>query len=41
MDGRGRCRDNAWIERFHGVRLKQSMSYLNPHDTADALRFGI
>jgi putative transposase len=40
MDGRGRCRDNAWIERFWRT-LKTEYVYLNPHDTAEALRFGI
>lgn len=40
MDGRGRCRDNAWIERFWRT-LKTEYVYLNPLDNATDLRAGI
>lgn len=40
MDGRGRCRDNAWIERFWWT-LKHEYVYLNPQDKAADLRDGI
>lgn len=40
MDGRGRCRDNAWIERFWRT-LKTEYVYLNPHDNASDMRDGI
>lgn len=40
MDGRGRCRDNWWIERFWRT-LKTEYVYLNPHDTVGAMRLGI
>ena len=29
MDGRGRCKDNIWIERFWRT-IKQELIYLNP-----------
>ena len=31
MDGRGRCKDNIWIERFWRT-IKQELIYLNPAD---------
>lgn len=40
MDGRGRCKDNIWIERFWRT-VKQEYIYLNPSDTVDELRRGI
>lgn len=40
MDGRGRCKDNIWIERFWRT-VKQEYIYLNPADTVDELRRGI
>lgn len=40
MDGRGRCRDNAWIERFWRT-LKREYVYLNLHDKASDMRSGI
>lgn len=40
MDGRGRCKDNIWIERFWRT-IKQEWIYLNPADTVDELRRGI
>lgn len=39
MDGRGRCKDNIWIERFWRT-IKQEYVYLNPTDVAK-LRSGI
>lgn len=40
MDGRGRCKDNIWIERFWRT-IKQDYIYLNPADDASELRNGI
>ena len=40
MDGRGRCKDNIWIERFWRT-IKQEYIYLNPADSVDELREGI
>jgi Transposase and inactivated derivatives len=40
MDGRGRCKDNIWIERFWRS-VKQEYVYLNPTDDVDELRNGI
>jgi putative transposase len=40
MDGRGRCRDNIWIERFWRT-IKQEYIYLNPADNGHELREGI
>ncbi len=40
MDGRGRCKDNIWIERFWRT-IKQEHIYLNPADTEEKLRQGI
>ena len=40
MDGRGRCRDNAWIERFWHT-LKMEYVYLHPHSTVADMRRGI
>ena len=40
MDGRGRCKDNIWIERFWRT-IKQEYVYINPADTVDELRSGI
>lgn len=40
MDGRGRCRDNAWIERFWHT-LKMEYVYLHPHTTVADMRHGI
>jgi len=40
MDGRRRCLDNVWIERFWRT-LKREYVYLNPVDTAAELRSGI
>lgn len=40
MDGRGRCRDNAWIERFWRT-LKTEYVYLNPWSEAALMRDGI
>ena len=40
MDGRGRCKDNIWIERFWRT-IKQEWVYLNPADTVEELRRGI
>ena len=40
MDGRGRCKDNIWIERFWRT-VKQEYVYINPADTVDELRGGI
>lgn len=37
MDGRGRCKDNIWIERFWRS-LKRECVYLNPVDTASQMR---
>lgn len=40
MDGRGRAKDNIWIERFWRT-LKMEYIYLNPADSVPALRDGI
>lgn len=40
MDGRGRCRDNAWIERFWRS-LKEEYVYMNPENDGPAMREGI
>ncbi len=40
MDGRRRCLDNVWIERFWRT-LKREYIYLNPEDNVIALRNGI
>ena len=40
MDGKGRCKDNIWIERFWRS-IKQEYIYLNPADTVLELRQGI
>lgn len=40
MDGRGRCKDNIWIERFWRS-LKQEYIYLNPEDNVNNLRNGV
>ena len=40
MDGKGRCKDNIWIERFwHTIKMEHV--YLNPADTVAELRDGI
>ncbi|MBR8728960.1 hypothetical protein IX332_000268 [Porphyromonas levii] len=40
MDGKGRCKDNIWIERFWRS-IKQEHIYLNPVDIVSELRQGI
>lgn len=40
MDGRARCLDNVWIERFWRT-IKREYVYLNPESTVRALRNGI
>ena len=40
MDGRGRAKDNIWIERFWRT-IKREYIYLNPCDNAIELRKGI
>lgn len=40
MDGRARCLDNIWIERFWRT-IKREYIYLNPEDNAANLRSGI
>ena len=40
MDGRGRCKDNLWVERFWRT-IKQEYIYLNPADDGYELREGI
>ena len=40
MDGRGRAKDNIWIERFWRT-IKREYIYLNPCDNATELRKGI
>lgn len=40
MDGRGRCKDNIWIERFRRT-IKQEYIYLNPAESEDELRQGV
>lgn len=40
MDGRERCKDNIWTERFRGT-VKQEYVYINPTDPVAELRQGI
>lgn len=40
MDGRGRCKDNIWIERFWRT-IKTEYVYINPEDNVPRLREGI
>ena len=40
MDGRGRYKDNIWIERFWRS-IKQEYIYLNPAENVSELRSGI
>ncbi len=40
MDGRARCLDNVWIERFWRT-IKREYVYLNPETNVNALRRGI
>lgn len=40
MDGRARCLDNVWIERFWRT-IKREYVYLNPESTVGGLRRGI
>ncbi len=40
MDGRGRCKDNIWIERFWRT-IKQEYIYITPADSVEELRKGI
>lgn len=40
MDGRARCLDNVWIERFWRT-IKREYVYLNPENNVRALRNGI
>lgn len=40
MDGRARCLDNIWIERFWRT-IKREYIYLNPENNVAALRCGI
>lgn len=40
MDGRARCLDNVWIERFWRT-IKREYVYLNPESTVGELRRGI
>ena len=40
MDGRGRAKDNIWIERFWRT-IKREYIYLNPCDNAIEMRKGI
>ena len=40
MDGKGRAKDNIWIERFWKT-IKQEHIYLNPADDGLELYFGI
>lgn len=40
MDGRGRCLDNHWIERFWHT-LKTEYVYLHPHTSVADMRAGI
>jgi putative transposase len=40
MDGRARCLDNIWIERFWRT-IKREYIYLNPEENVAALRRGI
>ena len=40
MDGKARCLDNIWIERFWRT-IKREYIYLNPEDNAIDLRKGV
>ncbi len=40
MDGRGRCKDNIWIECFWRT-IKQEYIYITPADSVKELREGI
>lgn len=40
MDGRGRCKDNIWIERFW-CTIKTEYICINPEDNVPRLRQGI
>ena len=40
MDGRRRCLDNVWIERFWRT-IKREYVYINPTDNVKELREGI
>lgn len=40
MDGKGRCKDNIWIERFWRT-IKQEYIYITPADSVEELRYGI
>lgn len=40
MDGRGRCKDNLWIERFRRT-IKQAYIYPNPTDNITQMLNGI
>lgn len=40
MDGRGRCKDNIWIERFWRT-IKQEQIYIYPAENVEELRCGI
>jgi len=44
MDGKGRCKDNIWIERFWRT-IKQEYVYLNPAESVEELlpcmRYGV
>lgn len=40
MDGKGRCKDNIWIERFWRT-IKQEYVYLHPTGEVTAMRSGI
>lgn len=40
MDGRGRCKDNIWTERFRRT-VKQEYVHINPTDSVVELRQGI
>lgn len=40
MNGRGRCKENIWIERFWRT-VKQKYVYINPTDFAVEQRQGI
>lgn len=40
MDGRARCLDNVWIERFWRT-IKREYIYIHPEDSVRNLRIGI
>lgn len=40
MDGKARCLDNMWIERFWRT-IKREYVYLNPEDNVIDLRKGV